>query len=255
MIIDRKNTTFPWVSRKSREKKDWLELLFPSRCACCDELLFKEEAAYGFCGDCQKQIVRITDDHCMQCGRPIRDSMEEYCEDCKKSRHFFYRHKALYLYQGEMKSAMYRFKYGNRREYARTYAAEAARRYGAWMREMEISAIIPVPLYEKKKKIRGYNQAELLAEELGRLSHLPVYRNLVIRIRNTRPQKELNDVERKNNLKNAFKIQQIGVKLNHILVVDDIYTTGSTLDGVTKVLLEGGAERVCGLSVCIGKGC
>lgn len=255
MKIDRKNTTFPWISKKGRGKRTWRDLLFPPRCACCDELLSEEETAYGFCATCQQQVVRVEDTHCKRCGRPIRNSIEEYCEDCKKNRHLFYQNKGLYLYQGEMKSAMYRFKYGNRREYAHTYAVEAVRCYGRWMREMEISAIVPVPLYEKKRRVRGYNQAEVLAEELGRLCALPVYRNLVVRIRNTKPQKELNRVERKNNLKNAFKIQQIGVKLNHILVVDDIYTTGSTLDGVTKVLLEGGAKRVCGLSVCVGKGC
>ncbi len=236
------------------------DLLFPPRCACCDTLLAKDEWEGGFCGECRENVVRVSKTHCMRCGRPIASPTEEYCADCRErgergGRKTFLQNKGVYLYRGDMKTAMYRFKYGNRREYAKAYARDAARMYGEWIRGQAFSLIVPVPMYKRKENLRGYNQAEVFAKELGKATGLPVRSDLVVRIRDTRPLKTLNAAERKNNLKNAFKIRRIGVKLNRILVVDDIYTTGSTLEGVAGALLDGGAHLVCGLSVCIGNGC
>jgi ComF family protein len=108
-------------------------------------------------------------------------------------------------------------------------------------------------MYRKKEKRRGYNQAAVFARQLSQKTGIPVAK-AVSRIRDTRPQKELNDTERKNNLKNAFQNGKIIVKYNKILLVDDIYTTGSTADAVSEVLLAAGAEEIYFLCICIGKG-
>ena len=127
---------------------------------------------------------------------------------------------------------MYRFKYSNKREYAGFYAKEAVRIYG------------PVPMYRWKEKGRGYNQAAVFALALGEKMNLPVEKRMVKRIRNTTPQKELNDVERKINLKKAFQLVPNIVKYRKILIVDDIYTTGSTIDAVAEVLLQAGVDEI-----------
>ena len=114
--------------------------------------------------------------------------------------------------------------------------------------------ILPVPLHRKRRRQRGYNQAGIIAEEIGRQMGIPVLGNLLVRCVDTRPQKELNDKERKNNLKNAFKIVQNNVQLKRILLVDDIFTTGSTMDGAAEVLKEAGASDVYFVSVSIGRG-
>ena len=181
------------------------------------------------------------------------DEMQEFCRDCGEKKHYFVQGKSLWIYEAEVKKSIYRFKYQNKREYAKGYAEEIAKQYGGWMQKKKIQAIVPIPLYKKKQKKRGYNQAQILAEELGRIWNLPVYTDLLVRIRDTKPQKMLSNTERKNNLKKAFKTTENIVQLKHILLVDDIYTTGSTLDAAAAVLLTAGAEEIYTCCIGIGK--
>ena len=127
-------------------------------------------------------------------------------------------------------------------------------RYEKWIRQKNVQLIVPVPLHKNRQKKRGYNQAELFARALGTRLNIPVCTNLLVRERNTVPQKELNDTERKNNLKNAFKITQNIVQLSCILLVDDIYTTGSTMDAIATVLKRAGYRDIYFICASIGKG-
>ena len=174
--------------------------------------------------------------------------------DCGKRRHAYCQGKAVFVYQGNIRQSMYRFKYANRREYAAYYAREAAALYQDWVFKNQIEVIVPVPMYRWKKRRRGYNQAETFARALGRELGLPVDAGLVRRVRNTVPQKELNGGQRAANLKNAFQLAADIVKYKKILLVDDIYTTGTTIDTVSEVLLKGGAERIYYICVSIGAG-
>ena len=153
-----------------------------------------------------------------------------------------------------MKQSIYRFKDGGRREYAEFYAKESARLYGDWIKRKDIQAIIPIPIHRHKRYKRGYNQAEVYAKELGKQCGLPVDSKTLIRVVDTLPQKTLSDRERKNNLKKALKIGVDGVQWKRVLVVDDIYTTGSTVDAAAAVLREAGVEKIYILSITIGNG-
>lgn len=228
-----------------------VSLVFPRRCPVCDEVLM---AGKYICEDCRKKLYFIKEPVCKKCGKTLEQEQQEYCSDCVRKKHFFVQGKAVFAYQKEMKKSMYRFKYSNKREYADFYAAEAAKLYSGWVKHREIEVIVPIPMYFWKKRRRGYNQAEVFARRLGKQLHIPVTGKIVKRIRNTRPQKELNDVERKENLKKAFKIAPDIVKYRKILLVDDIYTTGSTMDAVAEVLLEAGVKEVYFICVCIGRG-
>ena len=115
-------------------------------------------------------------------------------------------------------------------------------------------AIIPVPLHYKRMRQRGYNQAKLFAEALGKAWNIPVKHRLVVRHKNTQPLKQLNPAQRQNNLKKAFKLAQNDVKLKTIIIVDDIYTTGSTIDSVARVFLQAGVHKVFFVTLAIGKG-
>lgn len=154
-----------------------------------------------------------------------------------------------------MKQSMYRFKYANRREYAAFYVQEACRSCGDWLRSCGIQAVVPVPMYRKKEKRRGYNQAKLLARGIAEELNLAYEPELVLRVRDTRPQKELDDKERKNNLKSAFQAREDVVQYSCILLVDDIYTTGYTAESVAMELRRAGVGKVFLLTVCTGKGC
>lgn len=188
----------------------------------------------------------------MKCGKPLSDERNEYCMDCSRKKHAFIQGKALWVYEKGVRESIYRFKYRDRREYAGVYARELAARYAGWIKSCGIEVIVPVPLHKKRKRRRGYNQAQLLAKELGKLLAIPVDTGLLVRVRDTKPQKTLNDTERKNNLKEAFKTTQNIVQLNHILVVDDIYTTGSTLDAAAEALTDAGANGVYTCCINIG---
>lgn len=226
------------------------DLLFPARCAICDRVLpFGKE---GICTLCEPKIQYLTGSLCCKCGKPVKEE-EEYCHDCSKRRHWFKEGAALFPYP-YIRPSLYRFKYSGRQEYARFYARQMALQLTPKVRRWKPQALVPVPMFRRKKRIRGYNQAEVLSRELSRLWNIPTLDNLVIRVKNTRPMKEIDGTERQNNLKKAFKLGKNDVKLNTIIIIDDIYTTGSTADAVARICHEAGIGTVYVLSVSIGYG-
>ena len=198
----------------------------------------------------------------MHCGRPIGDdnsnySFREYCFDCVHKGYdrmsYICQAKAVYLYKGAIKPTMYRFKYSNKREYADFFAKEAVQKYADWLQRVGVEVIVPVPLHQKKQRKRGYNQAECFARGMSRLTGIPTEENIVIRVKDTAPQKGLGELERKNNLKNAFHSEKNVVQYKCVMVVDDIYTTGSTAEAVARELIKKGAHKVYLKTICIGE--
>lgn len=191
---------------------------------------------------------------CKKCGKPLDAAETEYCSDCAKKSHVYTRGMAALEYDGLMKASVGRFKYHNRREYADFYAQELFELCRDTVRIWEPDALIPIPLHRSRLRKRGFNQADLVARRLGELLGIPVKSRYLVRTKKTRPQKELSDTQRKANLKNAFQVAENDVELKKALLIDDIYTTGSTLDAAAAVLMEHGAEKVYFLTVCIGRG-
>lgn len=153
-----------------------------------------------------------------------------------------------------MRKSMYGFKYNNKREYAEFYVQSILEQYETVLKQHNFDAIIPVPIHKNKVKKRGYNQAEVLAKELSKTLEVPLLTDYLLRVVDTTPQKELNDKEREKNLKKAFQLNKNRVKLKKVMLVDDIYTTGTTLDICTKELLNAGVKQVYCVTVCIGEG-
>ena len=156
------------------------------------------------------------------------------------------------MYQS-VAGSFYRLKYAGRQEYARFYAAAIVEKLGGTIRGWKPDALVPVPIHRARRRERGYNQAELLAREIGKVMGIPVAARLIRRIKNTLPQKLLDDAERQNNLKRAFKIERNDVKLKRVIIVDDIYTTGSTVDACAVELKKAGVEEVYFITAAIGK--
>ncbi|MCI9515488.1 MAG: ComF family protein [Lachnospiraceae bacterium] len=235
----------------NRQLQKMLEILYPRHCPVCHEIVKAHGAL--ICPGCRKKLLPIREPICKKCGKPIADPAQEYCEDCRTRRHLYTRGRAALLYTGEIKESVCRMKFHNKREYIDFYGAYMAEILGKKILEWGAQALIPVPLHRSKLRRRGFNQAELLAREIGRALGIPVRPDIVQRVRKTKPQKELLYRERQNNLKGAFKISQYDVKLKKIVLVDDIYTTGSTVDEIAGRLLEQGAKEVYFVSLCIGK--
>lgn len=224
---------------------------FPARCPVCDAVLPLGEE---ICKECRAAVHLVCEPVCGKCGKALANDRQEYCSDCAGRRHVYRQGKAVFRYQAGIKQSLYRFKYGNRRVYAQFYADEAVRLYEDWILRKKIEVIVPIPMYLKKKRKRGYNQAEVFARALGSKLGIPVDAGMVRRIRTTVPQKELNDKERIRNLKNAFQLVPNIVEYSQILLVDDIYTTGSTMNAVAEVLLSGGAQNIYYICISIGNG-
>ena len=228
-----------------------LQLLFPLRCPVCDDIVtpFGEK----ICLDCMKKLKYVTPPRCLKCGKKLQEEEEEYCRDCSHIKHLFVRGRALYDY-GSVAASVYRFKYGNRREYADFYGEEIARYLGDFIRQVRPEGLIPIPLHRARKRKRGYNQALLLANAISRYTGVPVCDKILVRVKNTIPLKQLNPKERQNNLKKAFQLKRNDVKLKTIILIDDIYTTGSTMDEAASVLLAAGVERVYFITLACGAG-
>lgn len=229
--------------------------LFPPRCFVCDELLAPADLRCGsrIHAACGEKLFPVRQPYCCHCGSPLSDGRREYCDDCSRKHSLIDEGRSLFAYRGDVRFAMYRFKYGNRRQYAHFLAEEAVSRLGGWMREKDVELIVPVPLYRRKKQRRGYNQAALFAKALSEACGIP-WSEPVIRVRDTQPQKELSGREREKNVRNAFLVRPFGVEYKKILIIDDIYTTGATVEAVAAELRKAGAEHVYVLTACIGRG-
>ena len=228
----------------------WLDFIFPGRCAVCDTVL--PWGQRELCDTCKKEIKYSSRSVCYKCGKPVKE-YEEYCYDCRNKEHYFKQGVALFPYE-YIRPSLYRFKYGGRKEYARFYGRQMAVCFGEKKSLWKPQALVPIPLHKKKHKKRGFNQAELVARELSRYWKIPVMENLVVRCKNTRPMKEIVGTDRQNNLKKAFKLGTNDVKLNTIIIIDDIYTTGSTIDAVAGECRKAGIENIYFITVSVGNG-
>lgn len=225
-----------------------MELLYPKTCCFCGKISVQE-----ICDSCKEKVSYIKEPRCKKCGKPIRYEEQEYCHDCQKQSFHYVQGRSLWIHKGAVPWSIYQFKYHNRRIYGKFYAKELYRVYGESIEEWGIDLIVPVPLHWRRRRKRGYNQAEIVARYLGELTGIPVDKHLVIRKKYTEPQKTLNNKERVKNLKHVFDVRKMTVRAKNILLIDDIYTTGSTIDAISKVLLEKGHNKVWFLTISIGQ--
>lgn len=191
--------------------------------------------------------------YCLKCGKSVSRDAGAYCFDCTMHRHAYDKACSLFAYKS-MAMSLYRFKYKGRREYADYYAERLETVLGKQIRKWHPQAIVPVPIHSSKERTRGYNQAELVAKALGKRLSIPVETELIKRRKKTIPLKNLGPFERQNNLKKAFIIGRNDVKLNTIVILDDIYTTGSTVDEMSRLLRAHGVQHIYVITLAIGKG-
>ncbi len=227
-----------------------LQMLFPRRCPVCDKIV--PQFGEKICLTCMEKLELLTPPWCMKCGKKLMGE-GEYCRDCEGKDHDYVRGRALYTYES-VSLAIYRFKYGGRREYADFFGEQAAMYLEDFVRRVEPDVLIPIPLHRKRKAARGYNQAELLASAIGSRLEVPVCKGFLLREKNTSPLKYQNPQERQNNLKKAFIIGQNDVKLKKVILIDDIYTTGSTVDEAARTLKAAGVEQIYFIALACGGG-
>lgn len=238
--------------RLQRAGERLLDVLYPPRCVLCDEVLRRGE--HGCCRDCLAALPRIRGPVCMKCGGPAENERAEYCENCRTQEHWFDRGAAAFTYTGAMRQAVRRMKFSNRRDYIPFFAEAMAQALERWLPIWRPELILPVPMHPARRRRRGYNQAELLAERIGRMTGIQVKKDLLFCTRAVKPQKELGRRERLRNLRGSFGVQGAFPKGSRILLVDDVCTTGSTLDEISRVLRAHGADMLFFIVLCTGNG-
>lgn len=202
-------------------KKRLIALIFPTRCPVCSKVIFPHK---DFCAECSSSLTVYNGNHSIK-GAESFTAAFEYNEKISP---------AIILLKRGIK--------GNA-AYALGTALAAALKNNGISQKTDI--IIPVPLYKSDKRERGFNQAELIAREIGRILKIDLSTDIVEKIRKTNPQKTLTKRERKVNLKDAFKVVMPDrIKGKRILLIDDVCTTGSTLTEITGLLLKNGAAEV-----------
>ena len=196
----------------------------------------------------------MEDPYCYRCGKPLKHAEQEYCLDCSGRTSYFEMGRALFVHEGKAADAIYRYKFKNKRVYAETFAKELAAEYGEQLKKWEIQAIVPVPLHKKRRRQRGFNQTELLGRFLSAETGIPMETKALFRIRETSRQKTLGHRGRMWNLHNAFAVSRDWIPVKNVLLLDDIFTTGSTINKAAKMLKIAGVQKVYFLTISIGQG-
>lgn len=229
-----------------------LDAVYPPACAICGKPLgaFNRESRVH--GDCFELTLPVTGQTCGKCGKQIGED-EFYCRDCSETEHVFTQAVAAFEINPELQDALYRFKYKNKREYAPFFAESIFTTHKDLLHFLQPELIIPIPMYYKKERARGYNQAALIAAELGKCLGIPVDTDILTRNKKTAPLKDCTATQRREILAGVFELQS-ELNVRRVLVVDDIYTTGATLDACAAVLKSGGVQDVYGANICTGAG-
>lgn len=218
-----------------------LSVVFPSRCPACGEAVLRPTRG-PLCSGCWAALPRHLGALC-ECGEPLAAAAVP-CGRCRRGLSPFSRGASLGPYEGSLRVVIHELKYRGRRRVARRLAEEFARRDGLGVAQ-GADALVPVPLHPRRLRERGFNQADLLARELGRAVGLPVWNDVLVRRRDTPPQTGLSAAARRSNVAKAFAVHRRGRIAGQTLVlVDDVTTTGATVLACAARLRECGARDV-----------
>ena len=243
---------FSWLKKIIGEM---INLIYPRRCPICDNVL--QSQGILCCEECKGKLKYVKEPFCKKCGKPVEDEEIEYCFDCSKKEKHFNSGRAVFIYDECMKNSIAGFKYKGKREYGEFYGNEIVNKLGDYINSLGVDAIIPVPIHKERYRTRGYNQADVIAKFVGHKLDIPVMSDALIRTVNTVAQKELDNKQRNKNLFNAFEanIQDSGLEnINKVLIIDDIYTTGATIDSCAKALIDKKKMEVYFVTLSIGQG-
>ena len=215
-----------------------LDLLFPQRCVGCGK-----EGNF-ICQSCCSSLPRVMPPLCPKCGRPQPSGI--LCPSCVGWQAEIAGIRSPFRFEGTVRQAVHQLKYKN----LRALAAPLAKMLNDYLIANPIPAevLVPVPLHRKRLRERGYNQSSLLAKELGKLINSPVVYDCLIRQQNTPPQARTATVdERRKNVADAFTCVGERLRNQQVLVIDDVSTSGATLDACAQALKAAGAVSVWGL--------
>lgn len=219
-----------------------IKLLYPQRCKYCNNVI---DIRREICHTCENTLKKIEGDICKLCGASVSDC------NCGHKKHFYKYICAPFYYEGAASRAIWRFKFRNATYLSKVFAEDMLRCFNKHYDGYDFDLCTFVPSSDKSLKKRGYNQAELLAKDFCELANLEC-KELLLKTKETKIQHDLLGVERSGNLAGAIEVDfDEDLDNKRILLIDDIKTTGATLNECAKMLLIGGAAEVFCLTVAI----
>lgn len=214
-------------------------LIYPHKCPSCKKIVDAE----GFCSSCWKKLIFIEKPYCTVCGKPldITTSMGLVCGSCIRKKYYFDRTFCVFAYNDTIARAIFEFKFYRKTFLSKFFTKLLANKIKDCRENIDF--ITCVPMHIKRLRQRGYNQSLLLVKDLSDMINVPYIPDLLIKIKHTKAQVQLNHKHRKTNLKSAFELNNKYVNVvkgKNILVVDDVFTTGSTVNECAKALKQQG---------------
>lgn len=222
------------------------DAFFPPRCLLCDAVLH-EKGPVPVCPCCRSQLATIQPPLCVSCGIPFdaRNGEDHLCGECILNPKAFSRARALGRYEDALLSAIHTFKYRGRPDLGRALGQVLAAQVSHVLDFSTYTLIMPVPLHTRRLRERTFNQARVLAGAIARRYAVPLDYLSLKRHVYTKPQITLGKKDRRANVAGAFRVvRPEKVAGQRILLVDDVYTTGSTLDECARILMKSGAGGV-----------
>lgn len=227
-----------------------LDLLFPPLCHVCKRFI-PSSGRLHLCRDCLAACAAISTPHCSLCGLPFSGgSFDHRCGPCTVSPPPYNAARSAFRFDGPVRDLIHRYKYSHEVRLRRPLGLMAASPLGDFAAKQGVELIVPVPLHVRRLRLRGFNQAVLLGEVLESEWQIPLERSLLQRIRWTEPQVNVPAAERAANVRGAFAVanpEKLAEK--RVLLVDDVYTTGSTVAECARVLRRAGAASVAVVTV------
>ena len=217
----------------------FLDLVYPPHCVVCGS------QGEWLCGSCVDSIVFLEPPICQHCGRPM--STTGLCRPCRNRTSHLAAARSLAYHEPPLRDVVHALKYEGLRELAKPLCELLA---GGWpFFSVPVEVIVPVPLHRARLRQRGYNQSSLLAQGLGRRIGLAVEVDALLRLRNTRSQVGLSPEQRWNNVQGAFTCPGKALQGCSVLLIDDVYTTGATLEACAQALIAADVAEVWALTL------
>lgn len=221
-----------------RWMRDLRAFVYPPTCALCEAAGHDD---LDLCAACAEELPRLGFT-CARCALPVASPAVTLCGTCQKKPPAFDAAIALYRYEPPVDLLLQQLKFHGRLAHARLLGHLLAAHLSA-RSSAQPEVVVPVPLHPRRIRDRGFNQALELSRHVGRRLRIPVNATCVRRVRHTDPQMELPAKSRRKNIRGAFEIEA-GFKARHVAILDDVITTGATVDELARTLRRAGAERI-----------
>lgn len=235
-------------NRLSQALEYLLDLVYPPVCMVCMQIIAIDKPRW-LCDICEPLLLSIEKNACIKCGRPMENE-NMTCGDCAGGI-MLERNYALFVYDVYIRRIIHNLKYLCHPEFARGIGRIIRQKADLSVFD-GVDIITCVPMHAAKRRKRGFNQAALIAKEISAITGLPFIEHLIFRQKNTSPQNKLSRQARQSNLEKAFVVnKKFTFTSKQIVIIDDIYTTGSTMNACAGVLLNAGAASVRGFTLSI----